>query len=230
MPDMPTFEIDPEQYLDYVARLARNIAKKLPSEVEYEELEGFGRLGLMEAHRRFDPSLGVSFQTFAYYRIRGAIFDNLRRMTDLPPGVRMTVASDEVDDDDSEHFHLEQVVLSGEKDRVSAAEAFRKHVRGLAVRWLLSEASTAWTNDEQLTSIDHETPDGTAERRELVERVSAAISTLPKEDFDLVRRIYYEGVSITDIAQNHRVHKSTISRKHRAIIEDLKQCVFSSTS
>ena len=34
----------------------------------------------MEAANSFDPSRGVLFKTFAYYRIRGAIYDSLRKM------------------------------------------------------------------------------------------------------------------------------------------------------
>lgn len=82
-----------EEHLYLVRAIARKILVGLPSHVDLEELEGVGRLGLLEASRRFDPSRGVLFKTFVYYRIRGAILDSIRKsvwFTGTPePGVTM---------------------------------------------------------------------------------------------------------------------------------------------
>ena len=77
---------------DYVRSLARGIAKKLPKQVEFEELVAMGQLGLTTAAKQYEPGRGVAFTTFAYYRIRGAIFDGLRQMTWLPPSMRRKLA------------------------------------------------------------------------------------------------------------------------------------------
>ncbi|MEZ4652046.1 MAG: sigma-70 family RNA polymerase sigma factor [Candidatus Eisenbacteria bacterium] len=69
-----------EQYRSFVTALAKKILKSLPSFVELEDLEAYGTIGLIESSRRFDPSRGVQFKTFAYYRIRGAIYDGIRKM------------------------------------------------------------------------------------------------------------------------------------------------------
>jgi RNA polymerase sigma factor for flagellar operon FliA len=45
-------------------------------------------LGLMDAIERFEPSRGLSFQTFAVPRIRGAIIDGMRSMDFVPRSVR----------------------------------------------------------------------------------------------------------------------------------------------
>src|SRR5262249_37836764 len=60
--------------------LAAQIKEQLPRTIEYEELVAYGTQGLLEAAQRFDPKAGASFQTFSYYRIRGAIYDGLRHM------------------------------------------------------------------------------------------------------------------------------------------------------
>lgn len=63
-------------------------AKKLASDfyrrraylgIEREDYEGAALLGLCDAARRYDPSRGMGFKTFVYLRIRGAMFDLLRR-------------------------------------------------------------------------------------------------------------------------------------------------------
>ena len=49
-------------------------------EIDFDDLVEYGVIGLLEAADRFDPSIGANFMTFAYYRIRGAIYDGLRGM------------------------------------------------------------------------------------------------------------------------------------------------------
>jgi RNA polymerase sigma factor for flagellar operon FliA len=69
-------------------RLVRHIVGKLvaqlPPGTDVENLEAAGTLGLVEAANRFDASRGTRFETFAYYRIRGAIIDELRRNCPIP--------------------------------------------------------------------------------------------------------------------------------------------------
>jgi RNA polymerase sigma factor for flagellar operon FliA len=56
----------------------------LPESVDKENLEAAGVLGLVEAAHHFDPTRNVKFGAFAYFRIRGAILDELRRNCPLP--------------------------------------------------------------------------------------------------------------------------------------------------
>lgn len=67
------------RYRPYVRRIARSLAVALPPSIEFDDLVGWGELGLVDAASRFDPARGVQFRTFAHHRIRGAILDGLRR-------------------------------------------------------------------------------------------------------------------------------------------------------
>lgn len=51
---------------------------------DHDELVAMGALGLLAAHRRFDPSRGFTFPTFAVPRIRGAIADAIRSQGFVP--------------------------------------------------------------------------------------------------------------------------------------------------
>jgi RNA polymerase sigma factor for flagellar operon FliA len=68
-----------EQYRFYVLKVARSVADALPVHVEIDDLIGYGNMGLLEAASRYDPSRGARFRTYAHARIRGAMFDGLRR-------------------------------------------------------------------------------------------------------------------------------------------------------
>ncbi len=61
-----------------VKRLARMVAARVPSRVSLDDLVGAGMLGLVLAADRFDGVRGVPFETFARWRIHGALLDFLR--------------------------------------------------------------------------------------------------------------------------------------------------------
>jgi RNA polymerase sigma factor for flagellar operon FliA len=63
-----------------VQSLARKLKKQITARIDFDDLVGYGSKGLIEAAERFDPSHGVAFTTFAYYRIRGAMLDGVRTM------------------------------------------------------------------------------------------------------------------------------------------------------
>ena len=66
------------QHLPLVKRLARMVAARVPSRVSIDDLIGAGMLGLVLAADRYDGVRGVPFETFARWRIHGALLDFLR--------------------------------------------------------------------------------------------------------------------------------------------------------
>ena len=68
--------------------VARGIAENLPRTVDIEDLIGVGAIGLIHAVERYDPSRGANLETYARYRIKGAILDELRRSDRLPQATR----------------------------------------------------------------------------------------------------------------------------------------------
>src|SRR4029434_2304489 len=73
-----------EQYLPYATSIANKVAQTLSNDADMEEIVCNARLGLLEAAKRFDPKFNVDFKTFAYYRIKGAIYDGLRKTGWIP--------------------------------------------------------------------------------------------------------------------------------------------------
>ena len=75
-----TKTISSEKHLALVQAIARKVKRTLGGAIEVDDLVGYGRKGLVEAAERFDGRAGVAFTTFAYYRIRGAMYDGIRAM------------------------------------------------------------------------------------------------------------------------------------------------------
>jgi len=67
-------------YAPHIRQIIYRISPRLPPSIDMEDLENSGILGLMDAIEKFDPSKGILFKTYAEYRVRGAILDELRAL------------------------------------------------------------------------------------------------------------------------------------------------------
>jgi RNA polymerase sigma factor for flagellar operon FliA len=76
------------QYDSLVKSTAASIAKTLPSHIDFDDLISDGYIGLMDAIRRYDSSYGYKFETYASFRIRGEIIDQLRHSDWAPRSLR----------------------------------------------------------------------------------------------------------------------------------------------
>lgn len=74
-------------YLPLVDRVARGMARRMPANVEFEDLAAAGAIGLLAAIERYDPARGP-FNPYAAAYIRGGILDQLREMDWAARGAR----------------------------------------------------------------------------------------------------------------------------------------------
>jgi RNA polymerase sigma factor for flagellar operon FliA len=76
------------QHIGLVHHVARQLANRLSTKADLDEMISAGSLGLIQAFDSFDPTRGLSFSTYAVPRIRGAILDELRKQDHVPRNVR----------------------------------------------------------------------------------------------------------------------------------------------
>jgi len=74
----PSADVVLRRHLPLVRDVAHQIACRKPPHVEVDELVSWGMEGLLDAYRRFRPDKHASFRTYARFRVRGVIMDNLR--------------------------------------------------------------------------------------------------------------------------------------------------------
>ena len=77
-----------KEFAPTIRYLASRLAIRLPSYLSAEDLFSVGVIGLMDALARYDPSREAKFKTYAEYRIRGAMLDEIRAMDWIPRSVR----------------------------------------------------------------------------------------------------------------------------------------------
>ncbi|MDC0714701.1 sigma-70 family RNA polymerase sigma factor [Stigmatella sp. ncwal1] len=209
-----------EKYGPYVRSLAATVRKQFNAQLELDELVSYGQIGLLEAADRFDPKVGANFLTFAHYRIKGAIFDGLRKMGILRGG------------DARSAFVGERAAayLGNLSDREQGGgnrggsfdddvSDISSAVAGLAMVFAtsLDGADSAGYSDESLPA------DQRLEMEQLKRRVRAAIEKLPDKERQLLQGYYFQGRTLEEAGSEIGQSKSWASRLHARAIERLKE-------
>jgi RNA polymerase sigma factor for flagellar operon FliA len=210
-----------EESLELVEVIARQIGRAIGSAVEMDELRSFGREGLLDASRRYDPSRGVPFRAYANYRVRGAIFDGVRRLSRLPRRTHERLngmaAAALVSEGALEDVSAGPVRGSGSAE---ADAALADHLAGMATAMAVGLLSpTARSDEGERTPVDTALdPEQAFESAELLALVRDAIAELPREEGELVRRHYLDGERFDHVASELGLSKSWASRLHTRAI------------
>jgi RNA polymerase sigma factor FliA len=88
----PELEVLVSQFIPVIQVLAHRLARSLPACLDVDDLASVGVIGLMDALVKYDPGRGVQFKTYAEFRIRGAMLDEIRSMDWVPRSVRERAA------------------------------------------------------------------------------------------------------------------------------------------
>jgi len=213
-----------ESALDLVEAIARRIAREVGGSAELADLLSYGREGLLDAARRFDPARGVPFRGYASFRVRGAIIDGVRRSARLPRRAHERLNGLLAAARTSEGAYED--ALAPPAPGVTPADAERalgEHLAAMATAMAVGLlAQTGFTDEgERVPVATAEDPETALGRAELLAVVKAAIAELPPEEEALVRRHYLEGERFDHVASELGLSKSWASRLHTRAIKRL---------
>ncbi len=76
------------KYVDLVKIVASKLFNYYAQKIEYEDLVGYGIIGLIDAIDKFDYTKNIKFETYASIRIKGAIMDEIRNQDWVPRAIR----------------------------------------------------------------------------------------------------------------------------------------------
>ena len=76
------------EYVPLVKIIAGRLYNNYNAHVEFDDLLGYGVIGLIDAIEKFDHTKNIKFETYANIRIRGAIIDQIRHMDWIPRSTR----------------------------------------------------------------------------------------------------------------------------------------------
>ena len=210
-------------HLPMVRHIVQKVAAQLSQKMDLEDLISAGTLGLVKAARAFDPSRDAEFKTYAFIRIRGAVIDELRGRSFVPSAVHHQVRK-------VQQAYRELTASAGGKppDDEELARALNMPLEQLYR--ILAEARTQHFLSIHGLKGDHPAtdalapldgapaPSDQAERKELLERLAAAIRELPQRD-RLVLLLYYErDLTMKEIAGVLKITESRVSQLHASAV------------
>lgn len=203
-----------------VRALALKAREKAPAGVAFDDLIGYGQVGLAEAAEAFDPKSGVRFSTFAFYRVRGSIYDGLAEMTGRSRyHHRMMRFQQRV------HDRLAEAAALGDTEAAEELEADAEWLgrtsQTLAVVYLATDLGTDAPRPGEETAGGDATPDASAAEDEVRALVRRLIEELPDPDGTVMRMAYYQGMKLSEIADHFGKHKSWASRLHARVLDTL---------
>jgi RNA polymerase sigma factor FliA len=222
------------QYAPLIKYIASRLALRLPSHISLEDLISSGIIGLIDAVQKFDPGKNINFKTYAEFRIKGAILDELRSLDWIPRSVRKKshlienayaqlqrslgrpAEAEEVAELiglNLEEFY--QLLDETKTVSVVALEEGRKGPGG-QVSYLEYELLETIQDDNARDSLL------AVHFSELQKLIVRAIEVLPDKEKLLISLYYYEELTMKEIGQIMGYTESRISQLHTQAMYRLK--------
>ncbi len=217
-----------EDHIPFVRSIARKLREQVPM-VEFDDLVGFGMQGLIEAAHRFDERHGVAFTTFAYYRVRGAMFDGLRSMGWLPRGEYAKLRAEDRATSYMNNLAARPPSQPGGGEPPAATEGgVIAPVRDIAEA--LNGVATIFVTllgrqEEQQLQDDRSAPHEQLERHQMAERVRRAMRKLPDKERHLIEMYYFHDQTLEQVGASMGLSKSWTSRLHARAITLLRDAL-----
>jgi RNA polymerase sigma factor for flagellar operon FliA len=219
--------------LSRVYYLAFRIHRHLPQHILLEDLVNVGMLGLIEAASKYNPDKHSSLQSFASFRIRGAIFDSLR---DLDWGGRRLRQK-------GRHVAESSNKLSNKLGRQPAQEEIAKdldleiselHTLLGRLHGLNIVCQTEGSRFDDLGNLDliesapgneKESPFELCLHSERSDFLRQAIETLTEKEQTVILLYYREELSMYEVGEIMELVESRVSQIHSTAVRKLREAI-----
>jgi RNA polymerase sigma factor for flagellar operon FliA len=195
-----------ESHVSYAHAVAAELLARFPPHVDRQDVRAAAEFGLVQAANAFDPTKGVAFTTFAYYRIRGAVFDLLRETV-------KSTRFEEAANDYMMDYSTDAGIPSYSEMKNVAASVIASYFLS---RDTLSSESNLQSADAPLERLL---------RKEQQQRISSALKMLPEKNRQVLEAYYFEDLTLDEIGKRLGLSKSWVSRVHAKGLEMLRSAV-----
>jgi RNA polymerase sigma factor for flagellar operon FliA len=217
------------EFAHVIRAIAHRLAFRLPAYLDAEDLISVGVIGLMDAMDKYDPSREAKFKTYAEFRIRGAMLDEIRSMDWIPRSVHERIA--QLQRTQIELMNrlgrpaTDEEVASALKMSVSELDDFLSRSRG-AVLISLDDLGIQEPDGNKILKMlaDRQHPDPLSmivNERER-ESLGKAIQQLPEKERTVLTLYYYEELTMKEIGKILKVTESRVCQIHTKAVMHLK--------
>ena len=218
-------------YAYLVKHIASRFAMRLPNTVFFDELISAGSLGLIDAVDKFDPSKHVSLKTYAQYRIKGAILDELRNMDTYSRSMRKKIqdiarATKTIEDEKGAQADEEEIAQELGVD-LETYQDMLTDIHGAAVLSLDAFIKTRKNDTYSRTRFQAgikggENPEAAFDKEELKQVLAQVIKGLNEKEQLVISLYYQEELTLKEIGEVLSLTESRICQIHTAILIKLR--------
>jgi RNA polymerase sigma factor FliA len=215
------------EQLPQVRFIAQKIHARLPHHIPLEDLVNTGVLGLIEALAKFDPKRNVQLQSYARYRIQGAILDSLREQDWSP---RLLRQKERQLERAREKLQLElgrapsqAEIARGLGVSDHQLQLLLRDLQGLEVASLQEPTYLEGHSlDEKMADTAEESPFVLCQRAEMNGLLEQAMSKLPLRKRHVLDLYYFKGMTMKETGARMGVCESRVSQIHSSAVASLK--------
>jgi RNA polymerase sigma factor for flagellar operon FliA len=204
--------------------IVNRIAVRLPSHIDLDDLHNTGVIGLIDAIDKYDPDKNCKFKTYAEFRIKGAILDQLRSLDWVPRSVRqksrrLERAYGEVEQRLGRSASDEEVADSLGL-QIDKFHELMNQVRGISLVNLEEIRGGGQDGDRNGTFADivedvhSENPFASLKLAEQRNIVADTIATLPEKERLVVSFYYYDDLNMKEIGNILGITESRVCQIH----------------
>ena len=215
------------EQLPQVRYIAQKIHARLPHHIPLEDLVNTGVLGLIEALAKFDPRRNVQLQSYARYRIQGAILDSLREQDWSPRLLRQKERQLETEREKLQirlgRAPSQAELAAGLGISDNQLQLLLRDLQGLEVTSLHEPTYLeGHTLDEKMADPGEESPFSLCQRAEMNGLLEQAMSRLPRRKREVLDLYYFRGLTMKETGIRMGVCESRVSQIHSSAVASLK--------
>lgn len=222
-----------KKYSSLVSYHVQRIGAGLPKNVSRDDLMSLGMLGLFDALNKFDINRDLKFDTYASFRVRGAIIDGLRKEDWLPRSAREKAKKLDAQIEQLEQKYMRHVTpeeladsmnLPVEEVYQTVQEHFFSNVLSINEQQDQEEVE-----GKAFVIRDHatKTPEHVVVKNELLEDLAATIQKLNEKEQLVLSLFYTEEMTLTEIGEMLELSTSRISQIHSKALLKLRKLLAS---
>jgi len=215
------------EYAQLVKYVAGRLSMYLGSNVEFDDLTGYGVFGLIDAIDKFDYSKGIKFETYASLRIRGAILDSIRKMDWIPRSIRKKQKQLDAATNKIEAIYgintTEELIASELEISMKEFHKWKDQTSALNISSLEEFVEQGGdVRSEKVQSKRFIQPEEAIEKEEIKQTLVTAIEGLTEKEQRVITLYYYEELTLKEISLIMEVSESRISQLHTKSLRKMK--------